>query len=291
MTPEQVSSDPVQPTRDLEPAALEAAVKTFQERTGGFDPTDDRLEIEAIIRAYLAARSAPEAGKAMEWERQVADLIRSIAEWDDRTSPEDYPDHLLLTPQELTEFARCVSALASVPAPSGEPVAWQYRYADYNTGKPVEWRNGKGEAFAPLPGYERRSIPQAVPAEDIADLSEERDESMWRFWSKKAHDVALKLTASEAEASDLRRKLEKARKALEWQTMDSAPKDGSWFAAMRRWPSGTVDVHVYQWEGAPNFWIERDRNVCIRPDYQDRYLWAPLPAASPSALTDGGGDG
>lgn len=110
---------------ELEPAALEAAVKTFQERTGGFDPIDDRLEIEAIIRAYLAARSAPEAGKAVD---DIAKII-------DPHSFMDIPftdDPVLLDMVEqskqdaIRKAERILSALASSPAPTGaEPVAWR----------------------------------------------------------------------------------------------------------------------------------------------------------------------
>jgi len=63
----------------------------------------------------------------------------------------------------------------------------------------------------------------------------------------------------------------------EWKTMESAPKDGTRFAATRTWPSGKVDVDVYEWEGAPNYWHCRERGVCIRPEYQAEYLWSPLP--------------
>ncbi|RWG34001.1 hypothetical protein [Mesorhizobium sp.] len=66
MTPEQVSSDPVQPTRDLEAAALEAARKAADEQwkkwTGGRSGLDGmHFFVREAIRAYLAARSVPEA--------------------------------------------------------------------------------------------------------------------------------------------------------------------------------------------------------------------------------------
>ena len=48
----------------------------------------------------------------LNWEAEVDDLVQSIAEWDDRTAPDDYPGHLLITPAELKEFARDVAALS-----------------------------------------------------------------------------------------------------------------------------------------------------------------------------------
>lgn len=64
-----------------------------------------------------------------------------------------------------------------------------------------------------------------------------------------------------------------------WRSMDSAPKDGTQFIAGRYWPSGNFDVARYRWEGPPNFWNSVGGCTCIRPEYQDGYLWMPLPAA------------
>ncbi|RUV65799.1 hypothetical protein EOA64_00185 [Mesorhizobium sp. M1A.F.Ca.IN.022.02.1.1] len=64
MTPEQVSSDP---TRDLDNAGLEAAANSFIQKfhalPAGSDTYLTRIKdaIEPAIRAYLAARSVPEA--------------------------------------------------------------------------------------------------------------------------------------------------------------------------------------------------------------------------------------
>lgn len=65
-----------------------------------------------------------------------------------------------------------------------------------------------------------------------------------------------------------------------WQSMDTAPKDGSEFAAGRRYsPDGEFVVHSYRWVGAPNYWLSKRNGVCIRPSYQADYKWCPLPAA------------
>lgn len=312
-SPEQVSSDPVQPTRETlaKPLDLSALLRdAFLAGRGLKDgdklSDDDQAAWMAydpeLMLAYKritasldlarrAACSAPEAGKAVgrdfylmydhqigkwcvqnepfkvirtgadvihtkeiaspgqEWEREVADLVRSIAEWDDRTSPEDYPDHLLLTPQELTEFARCVAALASVPAPSGaEAVVWVRREDITRDFWAIPaWRT-KGEGHGEGANVPLYATPQAVPAEDVASLVErlkssgdhygipvERDFAeaaraitslainldLWKQNCHKAVDLAnsnaARAEASEAEATSLRRKLEEAEQKAERQ--------------------------------------------------------------------------
>ncbi len=65
-----------------------------------------------------------------------------------------------------------------------------------------------------------------------------------------------------------------------WQSMDTAPKDGSEFAAGRRYsPDGEFVVHTYRWVGPPNYWNSKRNGICIRPSYQADYMWCPLPAA------------
>lgn len=63
-----------------------------------------------------------------------------------------------------------------------------------------------------------------------------------------------------------------------WRSMESAPTDGTPFVALERWKhSGAVYARVYKYEGHPNYWHSRREGVCIRPDYQGQYVWAPLP--------------
>ncbi|RVO55183.1 hypothetical protein CN090_04510 [Sinorhizobium meliloti] len=64
----------------------------------------------------------------------IAAQVQSVCDWDDRTSPDDYPDHLLITPEELSEILENVIDLAASRIRSclldkpeeveGEPVAW-----------------------------------------------------------------------------------------------------------------------------------------------------------------------
>ncbi|MDX0759572.1 restriction alleviation protein, Lar family [Sinorhizobium medicae] len=43
----------------------------------------------------------------------IAAQVQSVCDWDDRTSPDDYPDHLLITPEALTEILENVVDLAA----------------------------------------------------------------------------------------------------------------------------------------------------------------------------------
>jgi hypothetical protein len=71
----------------------------------------------------------------------------------------------------------------------------------------------------------------------------------------------------------------------EWKNMDSAPCDGTEFIAMTTWRSGRKSVEIYKWEGAPNYWHCPERGVCIRPDYQDKYVWIDLPVTTQESET------
>lgn len=72
-----------------------------------------------------------------------------------------------------------------------------------------------------------------------------------------------------------------------WQSMDSAPTDGSEFVAGRRYaPDGEFVVHTYKWVGEPNYWSSKRNGVCIRPQYQDDFVWCPLPASPASKHGD-----
>lgn len=39
-------------------------------------------------------------------ENEITSIVQSVNEWDDRTSPDDYPEHLLITSEELTLILR-----------------------------------------------------------------------------------------------------------------------------------------------------------------------------------------
>ncbi|WLR92907.1 hypothetical protein [Shinella zoogloeoides] len=49
-------------------------------------------------------------------EQEIARVVQSVNEWDDRTSPDDYPEHLLITSEELADILR---NLAEVAIPMG----------------------------------------------------------------------------------------------------------------------------------------------------------------------------
>jgi hypothetical protein len=73
-----------------------------------------------------------------------------------------------------------------------------------------------------------------------------------------------------------------------WRTMESAPKDGTPFVAIRRWPT-RIECQVYRWVGHPNYWHCKDAGICIRPEYQEQHLWCPLPAL-PTPPANGRGE-
>lgn len=39
-------------------------------------------------------------------EAEIERVVQSVNEWDDRTSPDDYPEHLLITSEELADILR-----------------------------------------------------------------------------------------------------------------------------------------------------------------------------------------
>ncbi len=59
-------------------------------------------------KARLASwnRRAPSPETNVDVDAEIASVVQSVNEWDDRTSPDDYPDHLLITSEELSEILR-----------------------------------------------------------------------------------------------------------------------------------------------------------------------------------------
>jgi len=43
-------------------------------------------------------------------EAEIERVVQSVNEWDDRTSPDEYPEHLLITSEELTLILRNFAA-------------------------------------------------------------------------------------------------------------------------------------------------------------------------------------
>jgi hypothetical protein len=56
----------------------------------------------------MATEGVPEAH--VDVEAEIASVVQSVNEWDDRTSPDDYPYHLLITSEELSDILRNFAA-------------------------------------------------------------------------------------------------------------------------------------------------------------------------------------
>lgn len=56
----------------------------------------------------MTATSAPAPHLAVKDE--IARVVQSVNDWDDRTSPDDYPDYLLITSEELADILRDFAA-------------------------------------------------------------------------------------------------------------------------------------------------------------------------------------
>ncbi|TIN82724.1 MAG: hypothetical protein E5X94_00805 [Mesorhizobium sp.] len=357
MTPEQVSSDPVQPTRDLEAEIKARAAAVLCEAgtlCGWPAPNCNAREgAEALYQAgLLAARSAP--GKAVDTPRAIA------------CDEDNMPERIWAGDFDESGFGHCVAGmqgglyaeyvradLASVTAPSGaEPTADQelQEVAD------GAWGDGPMRRRAAFVELERRATveranaaaPQAVPAEDIAVLIQRlRDRASGyrssRFLTipsglldeaaaaltslsarlaaaegiiKAGEDVGArmieKLRTSEAEASDLRRKLEETERDRDQVLL-----------ALDCYPAGARELHAaltydrHRAEAAERK-LEEARKALepfatendVPPNLPDDtrltitfegqqvahatfgdFRRARALAASPSALTDGGGDG
>lgn len=53
---------------------------------------------------------APAPQTHVDVEGEIARVVQSVNEWDDRTSPDDYPEHLLITSDELSDILRNFAA-------------------------------------------------------------------------------------------------------------------------------------------------------------------------------------
>lgn len=63
----------------------------------------------------LAANAiSPSPETNVDVESEIARVVQSVNEWDDRTSPDDYPEHLLITSEELAEILRNFAATLEV---------------------------------------------------------------------------------------------------------------------------------------------------------------------------------
>lgn len=75
---------------------------------------DCNAETEADMSPEAAAeiwnRRTPPPSTHVDVEEEIACVVQSVNEWDDRTSPDDYPDHLLITSEELADLLRNFAA-------------------------------------------------------------------------------------------------------------------------------------------------------------------------------------
>jgi hypothetical protein len=91
--------------RDGISAAL-VAMKLAAALPGVSKEYDFAEAIAAAEAAWLAVKTPPQEHMREDVEAEIASVVQSVNEWDDRTSPDDYPDHLLITSEELTKILR-----------------------------------------------------------------------------------------------------------------------------------------------------------------------------------------
>lgn len=69
---------------------------------------------------YFPQGNCQYCGKLSPLEEEIARVVQSVNEWDDRTSPDDYPEHLLITSEELAELLRDFAAAIRLSTPNQE---------------------------------------------------------------------------------------------------------------------------------------------------------------------------
>jgi len=128
------------------------------------------------------------AFNAAEIEQEIESVVQSVNEWDDRTSPDDYPEHLLITSDELADILRNFSAaLTQAPAPTltanVEPLGKEFEAAIFDDVEAL-YEQGPtltGEVETPAPathllGYQDRvaEAHHALFHDDPTDIEERR---------------------------------------------------------------------------------------------------------------------
>lgn len=98
-------------------------------------------------------------------EGEIERVVQSVNEWDDRTSPDDYPDHLLITSEELADILRNF-ADAITPSAETNLQGW--------TGNKCEPCKGHGVRMQD--GEERRCPDCAGTGDEYGALSDPTDE-------------------------------------------------------------------------------------------------------------------
>lgn len=201
---------------DLEPAGLEAAWLAHDNACPG-EHWKKRERMAVAIRAYLAARSAPEAGKA------VTDAMVKRATQEFLSHRGERPERIKRGGYELWEEnapamrAALTAALASSPAPTGaEPVAPTGEVAGLLTqlsecADYFEKFYGRTKTVATI-----REAADALTASEAeaADLSRKLEEHQ-DAEDKAAREMATVIQGLRNRATAAERKLEEAREALE----------------------------------------------------------------------------
>lgn len=229
---------------DLEPAALtyglkliaEAIEAHFGKRNEDYDEdVDDTSNQDAwtAFDALVARSTVPEAGKAVD----AAEVLSTIKEWElwagkwagsAFVADESLPLDAMTDSEHKTELysGLCklmssmmwlhdeVSALASVPAPSGAENVTnkvQHRVRRHKKDEWGPWTDGCVPADY-LGWFEQREVPTEIGWRDkrieiLTDECERRSKQISEI-AKQRNDAEIRAETAEAEATDLRRKLE-----------------------------------------------------------------------------------
>lgn len=86
---------------------VNAADSVLSRRRPGIPDETIRLAIAAALDAQTPP---PSSHLRVDVNAEIASVVQSVNEWDDRTSPDDYPEHLLITSEELADILRNFAA-------------------------------------------------------------------------------------------------------------------------------------------------------------------------------------
>ena len=82
-------------------------------KTCGGGQADDSYDLAAVIAAWNRRAPGPVTGI----DTLIANTVRRVAEYDDRTSPDGWPEALLITPDELAHELREFASGLFAPGP------------------------------------------------------------------------------------------------------------------------------------------------------------------------------
>lgn len=102
--------------QDKEQCSNEYLSRLLREHVEKGDPVDVANFCMMLDQRHESIAPASETDVPVEDE--ISRVLQSVNEWDDRTSPDDYPDHLLITSEELADilrnFARAIAVTDEV---------------------------------------------------------------------------------------------------------------------------------------------------------------------------------